>query len=263
MNNIHFKLDIADLSAQNTHLSIEVSYAEVKLALLNIDTNTYFGIESIPYQDDFFTQSELLKQVTPKSISCSINNLAFSLVPLALFDETNLNTYLNFSGDKENDKLLYSISSKKNVVTCYKTTEALTNYILKSFPNANLAHFSTVFIDSIQLGVHINFSSNKTFECAFVNEKGLLFYNGYEYNTPEETLYFLSLICDKFELDVQKIKISVSGNLTESITKLWEDYIPKTNLQYKNTIEYYSFSDSLKSIDKHKYFSLLKQHTCV
>lgn len=262
MNNIFLKLDKED-SSQTSHLSIEINKANITLALLNIDTNTYFGIESIDNKPNFLTNSELLRQVTPKTISCSINNLAFSLVPKALFDETNLTSYLNLSGDKENDKLLYSVSNKKEVVTCYKTTKELSNYVLANFPNANFTHFSSIFIDSIKQGVHINFSSNKTFECAFVNEKGLLFYNGYEYNTPEETLYFLSLICDKFELDVQKIKISISGNLTNGINKLWSDYIPKTNLQYKNTIEYYSFSDSLKSLDKHKYFSLLKQHTCV
>ena len=263
MNNIHFKLDIEDSSSQNTHLSIEVSSSHVNLAMLNLDTNTYFGIERINFEDDFLSKSELLKQVTPKKISCSINNLAFSLVPLALFDEDNLASYLKLSGDTNNNKFLFSISSKKNVVTCYKTSEELTNYILKSFPNTNFVHFSTIFIESITQGVHVNFSSKSTFECAFVNERGLLFYNGYEYNTPEETLYFLSLICDKFELDVQKIKISVSGDITNNINELWDDYIPKSNLQYKNTIEYYSFSDSLQSLDKHKYFSLLKQHTCV
>jgi hypothetical protein len=263
MNNIHFKFNSEDSSSQNSHLSIEVSNTHVNLALLNLDTNTYFGIECVDFKNNFIANSELLKQVTPKTISCSFNNLAFSLVPLALFDETNLDAYLKLNGDKENDKLLYSISNKKEVVSCYKTTEELSNYILRSFPNALFYHFSTVFIDSIRQGVHINFSSDKTFECAFVNEKGLLFYNGYEYRSPEETLYFLSLICDKFELDVQKIKISVSGNLTNNIAELWDNYIPKSNLQYKNTIEYYSFSTSLKSIDKHKYFSLLKQYTCV
>lgn len=262
MSNTLLKFNTEDSSTNNSHLSIEINGNVVNLALLNLDTHTYFGLESISNENDFLSKSELLKTISPKSVSCSINNLFYSLVPSALFDENNIEAYLNLSASVKG-KTNYSISETKEVITCYKAPEELLNYILRKFPNAKFYHFSTIFISSIAQGVHINFSSESTFECAFVNEKGLLFYNGYEYNSPEETLYFLSLICDKFELDVQKIKISVSGDITSKIKELWDNYIPKNNLQYKNTIEFYSFSNSLASIEKHKYFSLLKQHTCV
>jgi hypothetical protein len=263
MDTTYYKANLENKTSQEIHLSIEITNTVINLALLDVSTNTYFGIESIKNHINFIDNSKLLQNITPKSVSCSLNSLNFTLVPKSLFEEDELETHIKFSIDDSENKAMFSYSEKQNITTCFTTNEQITDYLLLKFPNIEFKHLSSILIDSVTQGVHINFSSSNSFECLFVNEKGLLFYNGYEYSTPEETLYYLSLVCDKFDLDVQKIKTSVSGTISNEVINLWDDYIPKNNLHYKTIFEYYSFSNSLLSLDKHKYFSLIKQHTCV
>ena len=108
MDKTEFKLDGEEYFSDNVHLSIEICNKTVSLAVLDNTSNTYFGIERFTFSgSDFLSESNLLKVLTPKTISCSINNLKFSLVPLDLFDEQELLLHHKYSFKEKNDKLFY------------------------------------------------------------------------------------------------------------------------------------------------------------
>ena len=113
---------------------------------------------------------------------------------------------------------------------------------------ALLKHF--LIIAATQLGIEITAIENKK----------LIFFNRFIAENTDETLYYLSLVAEKLKLDIQKIKIGLSGMIGPKDEKylFWSQFIPKENLNF-NEIE----TSQLNAISTHRFFTLHKQIQCV
>ena len=251
----------------NFHLSIESSLSQISLLLIDKSTGKSIAIEHLKLISDsnikqVLGSSEIVSKCTPSSVSCSIINSTFTLVPSSIFSENNIHQYLSLStSESETDSIANIDNHQKNqAVTCYVIERNIRESLLSIFPNSIFKHISTILCDSVKDGLHINHSEEKSYEIVYKKNSKLIFCNRYTYENKDESLYFLSLIAEKLKLDLNKTNISLSGivNKNGDMFSFWKQFIPEENLIFSE-IE----TSQLNAVSRHQYFTLHKQFSCV
>jgi hypothetical protein len=249
----------------NFHLSIEINPQFIHLLLIDKSNKKAVAMESISLDEkelsSVFNESEIIQKSAQDTVSCAIQNSAFTLVPNSIFQESESSTYLDFnqssieSFEVNNNKLV-----KQEITNCFGIDKASKEILSGLFPNIKYLHIGSVLIDSLSDGFHINFSSEKEFEVTVIENKKLVFFNRFIAENTDETLYYLSLVAEKLKLDIQKIKIGLSGMIgpKDENFLFWSQFIPKENLNF-NEIE----TSQLNAISTHRFFTLHKQIQCV
>lgn len=249
----------------NFHLSIEINSHFIHFLLVDKSTTNAVAIESIPLDKNTLSSalksSEILAKAKQESISCVIQNSNFTLVPNAIFQESKKNSYLQFNqANLDSFTITFDKLVKQEISNCYGIDKTIKKTLSSLFPNIQYKHLGSVLIDSLQDGFHINFSADQEFEIIVIEDKKLVFFNRFVAENTDETLYYLSLVAEKLKLDIQKIKLNLSGMINSKSEKFlfWSQFIPKENLNF-NEIE----TSQLNAISTHRFFSLHKQIQCV
>jgi hypothetical protein len=249
----------------NFHLSIEINSQFIHLLLIDKSNKKAVAMESISLGEkelsSVFNESDIIQKSTQDTVSCTIQNSAFTLIPNSIFQENESSTYLDFnqssidSFEVTNNKLV-----KQEITNCFGIDKASKEILSGLFPNIKYLHIGSVLIDSLSDGFHVNFSSEKEFEVIVIENKKLLFFNCFIAENTDETLYYLSLVAEKLKFDIQKIKIGLSGMIgpKDENFLFWSQFIPKENLNF-NEIE----TSQLNAISTHRFFTLHKQIQCV
>ena len=249
----------------NFHLSIEINAQFIHFLLIDKSNKKGVAIETIPLDkkdlSTAFNESEIVQKSALDTVSCVFQNSAFTLVPNSIFQENESLTYLKFnqtsleSFEINHDKLV-----KQEITNCYGIDKTSKEFLSGLFPNIKYLHIGSVMIDCLSDGFHVNFSTEKEFEITAIENKKLIFFNRFIAENTDETLYYLSLVAEKLKLDIQKIKIGLSGMIGPKDEKylFWSQFIPKENLNF-NEIE----TSQLNAISTHRFFTLHKQIQCV
>lgn len=249
----------------NFHLSIEINAQFINFLLIDKSNKRAVATESIYLDNNTLStaikESEIIRKSAQNTVSCVFQNSIFTLVPNSIFQENENLSYLEFnqtsltSLELNQDKLI-----KQEITNCYGIDKASKEFLSGLFPNIKFLHIGSVLIDSLSDGFHVNFSSKKEFEVTVIENKKLIFFNRFIAENTDETLYYLSLVAEKLKLDIQKIKIGLSGMIGPKDEKylFWSQFIPKENLNF-NEIE----TSQLNAISTHRFFTLHKQIQCV
>ncbi len=248
----------------NFHLSIELSANQLLLLLIDKQTNSTTARETIHITSglvDAFKKSEIVTLANPNSVSCSIANELFTLIPRAIFSEDELSTFLNFNVNLENDiTLLYTELTNKELVVGFGISKDAYLKITKQFPQVQFIHQAAVLIKSLPNGLHVNFNDSTSLQIVQLKENKLVFYNQYQFESPEESMYYLGLVAEKLGLNLQKERISISGNVKNNgeILFFWKQFLPEENTIF-NEIE----TSQANVLSTHQYYTLHKQFQCV
>ncbi|MEN8928621.1 MAG: DUF3822 family protein [Flavobacteriales bacterium] len=250
----------------NFHLSIELNSTEIHFLLVDKSTKKAVAIESLSLDEkkinkSFLQESEILTKSSPDSVSCVIQNSLLALVPNSMFQEGESQTYLGFNSNSlesietKSDKLI-----KHEITSCYgldKETQILFSSV---FPSIQFKHISSILVDSLSDGFHINFSAKNEFEITVIENKKLLFFNRFIAENTDETLYYVSLVAEKLKLNIQRVNLNLSGMISpkDETFLFFSQFIPSENLNF-NEIE----ASQLNAISTHRFFTLHKQIQCV
>ncbi len=249
----------------NFHLSIEINTHFTHFLLVDKSTKKAVAMESIEINKRdlslVFHESEIIQKSNQDTVSCAFQNSHFTLIPNSIFQENESSAYLKFSQtevsslDVNHDKLV-----KHEIANCYGIEKEAKEFLSGLFPNIQYKHIGSILIDSLTDGFHVNFSTDNQFEITVIENKKLLFFNRFVSENTDETLYYLSLVAEKLKLDIQKIKIGLSGMIGQNDENFlfWSQFIPKENLNF-NEID----ASQLNAISTHRFFTLHKQIQCV
>ena len=247
------------------HLSIEIYLNRVSLLLVNKQNSKPEAIEHLARDNQDFgeliEQSSIVSLASPSTISATLINSVFSLVPKALFQEENTELYLAQVADISQNHLVKSDTFiTQNIITCFVIDSGIHAQLISKFPTVQLKHISSVLCDSISDGVAINFSSPNSYEIAIKQEKKLTYFNRFEFENKDESLYYLGLAMEKHGLDMAQTKFQLSGEIFKDGETLsfWNQFIPQENITF-NAIA----ASQLNAIARHQFFTLHKQHSCV
>lgn len=252
-------------SYTNFHLSIELNGNEINLLLVDNENSKPEAIEHLDLNSntpkELIESSDILSLASPRTVSCVVINSEFTLVPKALYSSSNKEDYLNQVIDLNPEQIVKEdLFLNEETVACFAMNKELNSQLLTLFPTLKTKHISSIICDTVTDGIHINFSSELSYEIAIKKEKKLLYFNRFSFENQDESLYYLSLIAEKHNLNLSTDKLYLTGKIfAESETlSFWKQFIPEENITF-NDIE----ASQMNAVSRHQFFTLYKQHSCV
>jgi hypothetical protein len=203
-----------------------------------------------------------------KLVSCMLLNSQSTIVPAPLFQDTDKQTYLKFNTALDNQEAVLADTIKmldaKNV---FALPLVLKNKLSGVYPTINFHHFSSVLIDNLlaqnknkpnkKLFVYIQPSS---FQAIVIEGKNLLFYNTFNYHTPEDFIYYLLFVCEQLQLNPETIETLLLGELEKNSAYYAIAYKYIRNLKFGERPDGNDYSYQLQTLPKHFYFNLLSEY---
>lgn len=214
-------------------LSIQVGLNGLSFCTLDTVNNTLvsegskqFQIEQTPYLllkelQTFVEEHKLIGKQFSEVIIIHRNKL-FSLVPKSLFNSDNLRDYLKFNARvNESDIAAFEELSNFEIVTVYLTYAKINNYIFEVFGEYKSIHSATIFLETflkqnVDLGTacFVNVLERQM-ELMVVNEKKLLLYNQYDFDTKEDFLYYLLFSFEQLGINTDDVALQLFGVIDE------------------------------------------------
>jgi hypothetical protein len=148
------------------------------------------------------------------------NNLN-TLVPNALFDEEFAGSYLQFNTKVfESDFFAHDNLEKNDVVNVYIPYVNINNYLIDQFGPFEYKHASSILIpklldytknnDVAQMFVHFG---SVNFEIIVAQNRKLLLFNSFEYQTPADFVYYLLFTAEQLRLNPEHFPLHILGDL--------------------------------------------------
>jgi hypothetical protein len=260
-----------NISDSTYELSIQVSLNGLSFFVLNSVNSKVEFLESVVF-DKKQTPQALLDQLTHsfnsleglqkqfgKVIIIHDNELA-TLVPKALFDETNLVDYLKFNSKiLKTDFITYDALAIEDIMVVYVPFVNVNNFIFDRFGSFEYKHSTTILLNRVltleknsnSLKMYLNIETSY-FEIIVIENNKLKFYNRFEYSTKEDFIYYLLFTAEQLQLNPEEFPAVLMGSVDENdpLFKIAFKYVRHVSLLSKDAMIYSSGSGS-------KYFTLL------
>jgi hypothetical protein len=189
------------------------------------------------------------------------NNLS-TFVPIALFDEDYLGSYLQFNTKVfETDFFAYDELVNYEMNNVYIPYVNLNNYFIDQYGTFDYKHANTVLVKRLldisknneesKMFVHV---SDNHFEIVVIQNQKLQLYNTFEYKTPEDFIYYLVFTAEQLHLNPESFKLELLGKIIEDdpLYKIAFKYVRNTNL-----FDVSFMQSNLTDAEKREHFILL------
>lgn len=263
------------------HLSIQVSLDGFSFALLNVNDQKYTAIQFYDIQEchnyselaekieQIIAQQELLQQHYSTVTICICNSIN-ALTPKDLYKKNYGKELLGFNqillqNEDESNDWLKSIECFNS----YVIPKELKRCFDKYYPNHSWKHQSTVFIESVMQHYKLNEETtiyisvqNAYFQLVVLEGRKLKFFNGYEYRSGEDIIYYILFALEQLNLNPDQIPIVISGEIeiNSEVYKFIHRYI--RNISFTNRNPNYTYSFVFDQIPSHYFYQLLNLHLC-
>lgn len=260
-------------------LLLQVGTSDILVGILDKQKNKYIALEKYAVSnvhnfdgvtdlmDTLIKESKLVNHKF-QSVACIIVNNLSTLVPNALFEDDRKRMYLKFNASLEGDEFVLVDEIKsldaKNVFAIPLSIKAKLD---SQFNNINYHHVSSTLIDTL-VANHKNQTGKKMyvhvqsthFETILIDGKNLTFYNTFNYQTPEDFIYYLLFVYEQLQLNPEKIDTIFIGEIEKasSIYTFANKYI--RTIKFGERADNSEFSYQLQTLPKHSYFTLFNSY---
>ena len=242
-------LNIADKNFKK--LSIQVSLNGLSFCVADTVSQKLLISDRVDFSEEknpMFVKDELQKLFQKHDIEnmqfdeviAVHRNTLFGLVPKSLFNQNHLNEYLKFNTKVlANDVLAYDEVENHELVNVYVPYTNINNYIYELFGEFDYMHNGTVLLQSLLNNqtqnqettcfAHVN---KNQLDITVLNQRKLLLYNSFKYNTKEDFAYYLLFVLEQLELDPKTVKVKLFGEIEEDdeIYQLCYKYIQNISI---------------------------------
>ncbi|WP_040626713.1 DUF3822 family protein [Mucilaginibacter paludis] len=191
-----------------------------------------------------YAQSELdnpdtLKQILTvkyEDVKVVVPSDSFTIIPKALYNEHDVDAYRKLLTLGPTDTVLVNGLDASNYVI-FKVTEALMKSV-GNHVNLNSIFFAGKVLiaalnylkpDAFNLYAHIQ--GNKL-QLVYLKDDLLRFYNSYAFSNPDELMYYIVLVANELDLNLDETSLILSGEVSISDKKIQRlsDLLPKVYL---------------------------------
>ena len=203
-----------------------------------------------------YNENAMLKQEFESITIIHQNNLA-TLVPTTLFDENELNVYLDYNiKTLVNDFVAFDSLTQLEIKNVYVPYVNINNFFFQKFGEFEYKHHATVLIDKLILHsknnsekqFFVNVTDNN-FDIVVIENSKLLFYNSFSFKTKEDFIYYILFTAEQLELNPEELLLFFIGDIEE------ESEIYHITYQYIRNIDFIkidtSFFDANSDISNH------------
>lgn len=191
------------------------SFGEVNFA--NVNKN--LKIEDL-FVDAFQSYPEL-KELYDTILVIHNNNLS-TFVPELLFDENFLSSYLQYNTKVfSTDFFAFDEITNYQMKTVYIPYVNINNFFIDQFGTFDYKHASSILISKVlmtsknkdekKMFVHI---SSTHFKIIVIQKQKLLLFNSFDYNTPEDFIYYILFTAEQLNLNPENFPLEIMGNIT-------------------------------------------------
>ncbi|MGA2822714.1 MAG: DUF3822 family protein [Bacteroidales bacterium] len=268
LNKIDESFDTKDLRKYD--LTFEIGEKTFGYSVLDVEKNKfialgYFRNHLADVADSF---SWLGGQF--HSVKGIIGNSRFTLIPEALFLESEKESYFNFLHEKESGEAVFSDRlGHLGIYTVYSIPGHFRKEIDKIFPKVTLCHISSVLIGNIWMNVK-NIAGRKVylnlregqFDLLVFEGKDLKYCNAFHFLTPEDIAYYVIFVFEQLNLNPEEISLALLGNVDKfsPVYDLLFRYI--RNIEFVSRNEGFNYSYLFNDIPGHFYYALLNPSSC-
>jgi hypothetical protein len=217
-------------------LSIQVSLTGLSFCCFDTLNNTVTSFNEVHFDTfhkatkiedlfaDAFRDHPELKDSYDEILVIHNNNLS-TFVPEPLFDENFLGSYLQYNTKVfETDFFAFDEIPNYQMNTVYIPYVNINNFFIDQFGSFDYKHANSILVskllvasknkDDKKMFVHINTGH---FEIIVVQNQKLLLFNSFDYNTPEDFLYYILFTAEQLNLNPENFPLELIGNIdTES-----------------------------------------------
>jgi hypothetical protein len=217
-------------------LSIQVSLTGFSFCCFDTLNNTIVSYNTVLFDTaqksakiedlfgDAFKNYPELKDSYDEILVIHNNNLS-TFVPTALFDENFLGSYLQYNTKVfETDFFAFDEISNYQMNSVYIPYVNINNYLIDQFGSFDYKHANSILVSKLLIAsknkdektmfIHVNPSH---FEIVVIQNQKLLLFNSFEYNTPEDFIYYILFTAEQLNLNPENFPLELIGNInTES-----------------------------------------------
>ncbi|MGI2298871.1 DUF3822 family protein [Candidatus Cardinium hertigii] len=239
----------------NYHLSINIGYGLIKVCCIEKTTQAclLLGVYALPLDknhptyikslEQFYNQDFFLIKKNWFSVTLSISNQKFTLIPHLLLSKKDLLTYMHVAcGVDPDDEMISFTHAFAKMSVVFAENASVLDWFRKRYTGSNFHIIHQV--NAIIEGFHI--------ECLYKselfvwlaedylyilvhNKKKLLYCNLFSYKTSDDLLGYLSAVVQVMQLDRTSCTLLVGGLIEKKSLAYHQlkTYIPKTTLKTK------------------------------
>jgi hypothetical protein len=148
----------------------------------------------------------------------------FTIIPKELYRAGDLTGYSRFLAIEPGDVILVNELDASNQVF-FKLKQTFANSITRHFDLKNVYFSGKALIAAINtlkdtgqnLYAHVE---GRMLQLVYINNGELKFYNTFEFNNPEELMYYIVLTANELEVNLDKSSLILSGEVSFSDKKI-------------------------------------------
>lgn len=149
------------------------------------------------------------------------NNNLSTFVPTALFDENYLGSYLQYNTKVfETDFFTFDEISNYEMNSVYIPYVNINNFLIDTVGSFDYKHVNSILVEKIiensknndEKKMVVNFNPNH-FEIIVVQNQKLLLFNSFEYQTPEDFLYYILFTAEQLSLNPESFPLELLGTI--------------------------------------------------
>ena len=272
-----------DKSLESDHfkkliLSIQLKLDGFSFSILNDELNKVVAVVDYKFDDvkhplqlldkvKLIYQENSLLQMDFAQVKVSHVNSVSTLVPVALFDDDNLRSYLEFNHKLlENEYLTFDIVNSDEIANVYSPFTVVNDFLFEKHGEFTFKHFSSILIENFieqsssnqefKMFVHVQ---DNQFEIVVVEKKKLILYNSYLYETKEDLVYYILFVAEQLKQNPEDFDLELYGSIEpySEIYALIYKYV--RNVYFGKRLEKHQYSHELDGINEHDFFALINQ----
>ena len=190
------------------------------------------------------------------------NNLS-TLVPTALFNENELQLYLDYNiKTLKNDFIAYDSLTQLDIKNVYIPYININNYLFQQFGEFEYKHHSTVLIDKLILHSKNNTETQffvnvaaTNFDIVVIKNSKLIFYNSFSFTTKEDFIYYILFTAEQLQLNPETFLLYFIGDIEK------DSEIYQITYQYIRNVDFIKlnipFFNEEESISNHSHYTTL------
>ncbi|WP_163397822.1 DUF3822 family protein [Flavobacterium fluviatile] len=170
-----------------------------------------------------FKKHPELKETYDDIIVIHNNNLS-TFVPAALFDENYLGSYLQYTTKVfETDFFTYDEISNYEMNAVYIPYININNFLIDNVGSFDYKHVNSILVEKLLEAsknndakkMIVNFNPEH-FEIIVVENQKLLLFNSFEYQTPEDFIYYLLFTAEQLSLNPEIFPLELLGTINKN-----------------------------------------------
>ena len=245
--------------SESYHLYIQTEPGRLSFCVFNTVINQYVALRNYPL---FITEhSELVSTYNSLFENDDLLGLRYksschlwvsprcTLVPDDLFDPNEADTYLSFThGSKAGEQTLHHLIRPANLYHVFSCPDTLDTLFRRYHPQIRHIHHSAPLISSIVTGITLPnkpsvavFFYSNYLDIVVAQKNKLLFYNTYQINAPEDSVYYLVGVANILDIDLLSTQLIYAGNFNQMPPEIaiLKDYVARIiECNPPNTVTY-------------------------